>query len=134
MKKTITLNENELISLIERMVKEYGNLLNRVFGRKKKIKVGDELLCIKNYKWSVDLSDTEYASKSGYSDLVLDKLKGPKYYFTKGKKYKVVGIGDNSVKLESNIGNPFNPEKKETQTFVKYDDNYFPELNKYFEV
>lgn len=100
--------------------------------RKRKIRVGDEVLCIKNYKFmkNISQSDYDYVSKSGDSEHILDIVKDRTYLFEKGEYYKVVNGSENSVTIQSDNG--------ETQIFLlksyvtKYEIQYFPIFSEYF--
>lgn len=111
------------------------------FLNKRKIKVGDDVLCIRNFKFikKFDKSDYNYVSKTGDSEYVKDIMKGKTYLFNKGDNYKVIRVSDNSVEIESNV-DKWNGEGKETQIFLlksvisKYETDYFPIFSYYFEV
>lgn len=110
------------------------------FLNRRKIKVGDEVLCIKNFKFlkDFDKSDYNYVSKTGDSEYVKDIMKGKTYLFNKGDYYKVISVSDNSVEIESDV-DKWNGEDKETQIFLlksvisKYETEYFPIFSDYFE-
>ena len=113
--------------------------------KSEKLKVGDYLECINNYKWLITLFDVKFASDSGNYDSFLDKARDKnRYLFTKGEKYKIVEVlGSGSVTLESNAEKRVNGEPQQ-QIFTVSNksrkvgyitipaDNYFPELEKYF--
>lgn len=111
------------------------------FLNKRKIKVGDDVLCIRNFKFikKFDKSDYNYVSKTRDSGYVKDIMKGKTYLFNKGDNYKVIRVSDNSVEIESNV-DKWNGEGKETQIFLlksvisKYETDYFPIFSDYFEV
>lgn len=111
------------------------------FLNRRKIKVGDEVLCIKNFKFikKFDKSDYNYVSKTGDSEYVKDMMKGKTYLFNKGDNYKVIRVSDNSVEIESDV-DKLNGEDKETQIFLlksvisKYETDYFPIFSEYFKV
>ena len=111
------------------------------FFSKRKLKVGDDVLCIKNFKFlkEVTKSDSEYVSKTGDSDNLMDILKGKTYLFEKGNHYKIVKVSENSVKIESDV-DKWSGKGKETQIFLlksyisKYETEYFPIFSEYFNV
>jgi hypothetical protein len=100
--------------------------------RKRKIRVGDEVLCIKNYKFMKEISqsDYDYVSQTGDDENIMDIVKGRTYLFEKGEYYKVVNGSENSVTIESDNG--------ERQIFLlksnltKYENQYFPIFSEYF--
>lgn len=109
------------------------------FLSRKKIKEGDEVLCIKNFKFlkTFNENDYDYVSKTGDSEYVKDIMKGKTYLFNKGDNYKVIKVSNNSVEIESDVDN-WNGEDKETQIFLlksvisKYETDYFPIFSDYF--
>ena len=109
------------------------------FLNKRKIKVGDDVLCIKNFKFikEFDKIDYNYVSKTGDSEYVKDIMKGKTYLFNKGDNYRVIRVSDNSVEIESDV-DKWNGEDKETQIFLlksvisKYENDYFPIFSDYF--
>jgi hypothetical protein len=111
------------------------------FLNKGKIKVGDDVLCIKNFKFikEFDKIDYNYVSKTGDSEYVKGIMKGKTYLFNKGDNYRVIRVSDNSVEIESDV-DKWNGEDKETQIFLlksvisKYETDYFPIFSDYFEV
>jgi hypothetical protein len=111
------------------------------FLNRKKIKAGDDVLCIKNFKFlkEFDRIDYDYVSKSGDSEYTKDITKGKTYLFEKGDKYKVIRVSDNSVEIESDE-DKWNGKGKEKQIFLlksvisKYETDYFPIFSDYFEV
>jgi spore coat protein CotH len=110
------------------------------FLNRRKIRVGDEVLCIKNFKFikKFDKNDYNYVSKTRDSEYVKDMMKGKTYLFNKGDNYKVIRVSDNSVEIESDV-DKLN-EDKETQIFLlksvisKYETDYFPIFSEYFKV
>lgn len=107
------------------------------FLSRKKIKEGDEVLCIKNFKFLKTFNENDYVSKTGDSEYVKDIMKGKTYLFNKGDNYKVIKVSNNSVEIESDVDN-WNGEDKETQIFLlksvisKYETDYFPIFSDYF--
>lgn len=121
---------------MEKNIDKFLTFLNR-----RKFKVGDNVLCIKNFKFLkvFNRSDYDYVSKSGDSEYVEDIMKGKTYLFEKGDNYKIIRVSDNSVQIESNE-DKWNGEGKETQIFIlksvisKYETDYFPIFSDYFKV
>jgi hypothetical protein len=111
------------------------------FIKKRKVKVGDNVLCVKNFKFikEVDRSDSEYVSKTGDDKIIKDIIKGKTYLFEKGNHYKVIEVSENSVVIESDV-DKWNSDIKESQIFLfksyisKYETDYFPILSDYFKV
>lgn len=111
------------------------------FLSKRKLKVGDNVLCIKNFKYikEVSKSDYEYISKTGDNEYIRDILKGKTYLFEKGNHYKIIDVSENSVKVESDV-DKWTGNGKENQIFLlksyisKYENDYFPIFSEYFNV
>lgn len=121
------------------MKENVGNFIN--FLNKRKIKVGDYVLCIKNFKFlkEVSRSDYEYVSKTKDSEYIKDIMKGKSYLFEEGNKYKVIKVSENSVEIESDV-DKWTGSGKETQIFLfksyidKHEPQYFPIFSEYFKI
>lgn len=111
------------------------------FINKRKVKVGDYILCVKNFKFikEINKNDYEYVSKTGDKEYIEDIIKGKTFLFEKGNYYKVIRTGENSVEIESDV-DKYNNEGKERQIFIfkshitKYETEYFPIFSEYFKV
>lgn len=101
----------------------------------KKFKIGDEILCINNYKFltTIDTHDYTYVSKTGDDSHIKDILDNQRYLFESGKYYKIVDVYKHSITIESNL-KAWKIEGNETQIFTFKEDDYFPKLSNYFEV
>jgi hypothetical protein len=121
------INKKTMSKELREQMDKFTNLL-----RKRKIRVGDEVLCIKNYKFMKEISqsDYDYVSQTGDDEHIMDIVKGRTYLFEKGEYYKVVNGSENSVTIESDNG--------ERQIFLlksnltKYENQYFPIFSEYF--
>lgn len=121
---------NEMRGQIDKFV----NLL-----KNKKLKVGDSVLCIKDYKYikNVSRSDYDYVSNTGDDEHILNILKGESYLFEKGNPYTIINVYENGVRIESTVDN-WAGNGKESQIFAlrahsgKYERNYFPLFSEHF--
>jgi uncharacterized membrane protein len=104
-----------------------------------KAKVGDYVICIKNFKFikEFDISDYTYLSKTGDNSFVNDLVKGRTYLFEKDSEYKIIEMDGNIIKIESDV-DKCGGNGKQIQTFIfksyisKYETEYYPIFSDYF--